>query len=78
MIIFKQAKEKNLSKQTWSGARVEDRRTATIMCPEGHIGSISNHTIDDQGVVNPSVVCPWEGCDFHDFIQLEGWERLDK
>jgi len=56
-----------------SGSRPEGR-TALFACPNGHIGSLSDHEIADDGTVLPSVVCPHEGCDFHEFIKLEGWQ----
>ena len=49
-------------------------RSATVACPDcGQLCSLTGHNIDDNGVVTPSVVCPHDGCSFHDFIQLEGW-----
>lgn len=30
----------------------------------------NNHTITPDGTVQPSVVCNWPGCTFHDFIKL--------
>lgn len=54
-------------------------------CPNGHVGTLRHlhsgqgHAIAADGTVSPSVVCSYpvegvEGCGFHDFIQLEGWE----
>lgn len=48
-------------------------RWATIRCPGGHVGSISEHTIRPSGKVEPSVVCPFDGCGFHEHVMLEGW-----
>ncbi len=31
------------------------------------------HHIDAQGVVSPSMVCPFKPCTFHAYIRLEGW-----
>ena len=54
-------------------------RGATIVCPKcGRpmaIGIGSDHGIGDDGTVCPSVVCPREGCGFHEFVQLEGWKE---
>lgn len=47
--------------------------TVIFKCPNGHIGMLDDHTIKDDGEVNPSVVCPKDGCDFHEWITLEGW-----
>jgi hypothetical protein len=63
-------------KGTWHGGRkADDTRTASLSCPDcGKIGSLSDHKIDDQGRVSPSVVCPTKGCDFHEWLILDGWE----
>lgn len=59
---------------TWRGAIAGDVRTATASCPKcGKVASLSGHTIDDAGQVTPSLVCPYLDCDFHEYIQLEGW-----
>lgn len=46
---------------------------ATITCPEGHYGLLSDHRIKDDGTVESLVVCSW--CDFHEFIKLEDWKK---
>ncbi len=33
----------------------------------------SGHQIAADGAVNPSVVCPHSGCNFHEWCRLEGW-----
>lgn len=42
-------------------------------CTNGPIGSLGGHQIKASGDVEPSVVCPREGCDFHEFIKLDDW-----
>ena len=63
-------------KGTWKGLRLAaGKRSAGFTCPRcGLTGSLSDHEIRPDGTVNPSVVCPGEGCDFHAFIRLEGWK----
>jgi hypothetical protein len=53
-----------------------DRRPvgATYVCPNGHYGSLLDHKIAADGTVSPSVVCPTNGCGFHDMVKLAGWE----
>jgi hypothetical protein len=60
----------------WHGGRKDDgTRTATIQCPLcGQVASMSQHTIEADGTVNPSAVCPYSGCTFHEWIRLEGWK----
>ncbi len=58
----------------WHGGQLADgRRTALVKCSHGHIASLSEHTIAVDGTVSPSLVCPREGCDFHEVVKLEGW-----
>ena len=45
-----------------------------VMCAKGHVAFLdSGHAIADDGTVTPSLVCPEDGCDFHEFVKLEGW-----
>jgi hypothetical protein len=46
---------------------------ASMTCPNGHGLILRNHRIASDGAVFPSVVCPNPQCDFHEFVQLEGW-----
>lgn len=53
-------------------------KTALITCPKcGYYVSLSTHTIADNGVVTPSLVCPHE-CDFHENVTLENWQRVSE
>ncbi len=50
-------------------------KTAAFICPKcGNLAMLIDHKIAPDGTVTPSVVCPHEGCTFHEFIRLEGWE----
>ena len=51
------------------------QKTAITRCSNGHIGSLLDHTIASDGLVTPSVVCQHEGCNYHEYIKLEGWEN---
>lgn len=51
---------------------------AVIMaCPAGHLGTLvrqgGSHTVDKNGLVNPSVVCSESTCTFHEWVVLEDW-----
>lgn len=50
---------------------------AEICCPGcGKVALLgSNHTVTDDGTVQPSDVCPFPPCTFHEFIQLDDWAR---
>lgn len=62
-------------KGTWHGGKKADgSRTATMSCPGCvKIASLSGHEILDDGAVRPSVVCPNNDCNFHEWIKLVGW-----
>jgi len=48
--------------------------SAAFTCPVcGTTGMLFDHAIAPDGTVTPSVVCPKEGCTFHEMIRLEGW-----
>lgn len=48
-------------------------RRVFITCGQcGAIGQI-DHEVDDQGNVNPSLVCPDDACNWHVWGALEGW-----
>lgn len=48
-------------------------RTACMRCPAGHELSLAGHDIAADGKVTPSVVCVYDGCTFHEFVELEGF-----
>lgn len=48
------------------------------VCPNGHAAWLSEHEIaHSDGAVTPSVVCPEDGCDFHDMVRLVDWSSRD-
>ena len=62
------ALEKELG--TWIKKRSGD---ILFCCPGcGLVASLSDHKIDENGRVTPSVDCP--DCEFHEFIKLKGWK----
>lgn len=59
--------------------RESGRRDALLKCPNGHIGILDTgpdgHSIYRNGLVSPSVVCPEDGCNFHDHVRLLEWQK---
>lgn len=49
--------------------------TAMLRCPNCGRQCFLNHEIAEDGTVNPSVICPFAGCGFHDWITLVGWSE---
>ena len=63
-----------ISKDNWF--IVEGETKPTIDCPkcgEGILGDAAPHGIRENGKVYNSVVCQNPNCNFHHYIQLEGW-----
>lgn len=63
-------------KGVWRGTKMRDgRRSALMSCPKcGQTCSLSHHKIQDNGEVQPSVVCPMD-CGFHEYVKLAGWSK---
>ena len=61
-------------KGTWKEFHIdEEKLSASFACPGcGVVGTLEDHIIHPNGIVEPSVDCP-EGCGFHDMVILEGW-----
>lgn len=50
----------------------------SVCCPDcGKAGALTDHDIDKSGYVRPSLVCPNDDCDFHQFVKLEDWSADD-
>ena len=66
-------------KMHWSPCHpsVVKRFKASMTCPNGHGLTLGGHTIDPDGTVHPSVVCPVRDCSFHEFVRLDGWSFGD-
>ena len=64
---------------TWTTRNVlgaGEKPRVIIGCPTcGRRGVLDDHTVDESGIVSPSVVCPHLACDFHDYIALKDWRR---
>jgi len=76
VFIIKKAKSyKKFESGTWWRTLAKDtgEMTAWFRCPNGHFGTLSDHSIASDGTVSPSVVCPEKGCKFHENIKLEDW-----
>lgn len=63
---------------TWKGLTLsEGGRSASFTCPKcGQLAVLIDHDIADDGEVSPSVVCPNDGCTFHEYVRLDGWRGV--
>lgn len=58
----------------WTPLQDGDKRSASMICPNGHYATLLDHEIYQDGSVVPSVMCPPENnCGFHDTVRLVGW-----
>lgn len=70
---------KNKHAGRWKGGISDGKKTANASCPKcGRIASLSQHSISQDGKVTPSLVCPFDDCDFHDYVKLVGWAERRK
>lgn len=78
MVILKRAEPESrwdAAPLTWWPGTSDGKRTAIVACVNGHAMSISSHAIAADGTVSPSLVCPIDGCGWHVFARLDGWEK---
>lgn len=64
-----------LGPELWKRITLDDRETAVLTCPKCGNSAALDHEIDSGGRVTPSVQCPFRGCDFHEHVQLIGWNQ---
>ena len=53
-----------------------ERDLALCTCANGHSTRMTGnvHSIAADGTVHPSYVCPVDGCTFHDWVRLVGFD----
>lgn len=61
---------------TWRLWSFNGRLRVIVVCPSCGIEGTLVHEVRTNGDVEPSMVCPHEGCSFHEFIQLEDWPGM--
>lgn len=53
---------------------VSGNAKALLVCPDcGLRFSLDKHTVQENGDVHASIVCPNADCKFHEWANLEGW-----
>ena len=58
---------------TWHFYQAQDGKPQVYINDGNDLLSLARHTIDLDGSVHPSVLCPT--CGFHDDVKLLGWEK---
>jgi len=53
-----------------------DKDLALCTCANQHTTRLvlTTHAVSADGTVTPSYVCPCQGCTFHEWVQLVGWD----
>lgn len=76
VFIFKHTENEDaFLKGTWTRATKKEGKTAIVNCPDcSNMLSLSKHEIRKDGLVAPSLVCPYSDYNFHEYIILENWE----
>jgi hypothetical protein len=60
----------------WATRIRDGKPIVYLRCPScGDYAALDDHKIANDGVVSPSVICPFGGCTFHDTIKLLGWKE---
>lgn len=72
MILIAKAAPGNYAPETWRRLKLASGEiSATVVCARGHVGSLEDHGIAQDGSVSPSLVC--SECEWHEYVRLEGW-----
>jgi len=75
-MVYVAAQNNDYAPGTWKGLKTNIGRSASFTCPTcGKLAVLIDHSIDVDGTVAPSVVCPTDGCAFHDYVRLDGWRE---
>ncbi len=64
-----------IPRSKWKLVVIDGKITARVECPGCKRTFALDHTITEDGTVTPSLDCPMEDCQFHDFVKLEEWDR---
>jgi hypothetical protein len=61
----------------WQKINADGKETARVKCPQCQQWATLDHDIAANGAVYPSLICPTNGCGFHDVVMLAGWQRKE-
>lgn len=73
MLELPKALNANWQPSTWHFYQAQDGKRTVYINDGNDLLSLARHTINPDGTVRPSVLCPT--CGFHDDIKLLGWEK---
>lgn len=61
---------------SWKRFKVPGGYALLFMDTAGHIGSLDDHQIAEDGRVDPSVWCGEKDCTFHEWIHLDNYSPI--
>lgn len=66
--------DEDLKPGTWWGKHLDKPLVSCPTCGGTLLGPPAPHTVEPNGNVNASVVCPHDDCDFHEYVRLDDWD----
>ncbi len=57
---------------TWMRVRLDGKTAVWIGCPACGQNALLDHGVDENGDVNPSLVC--DNCGYHEYVHLVDWD----
>lgn len=71
MIEIQPSDKDDKNTYSWSKRIRDGKSVVYLRCPScGNYAALEAHEISPDGVVTPSVVCPFKDCNFHDYVRL--------
>ena len=78
MYPIKRADNDDLCLKT-AGVYKPVKHYAHISCPKcAQVIFLHDYKIEENGQVFPSIICPSDGCKFHEHIKLKDWDPNEK
>ena len=79
MMIFRKNPNGEDKPGTWKMVNLTPaKRVPMIVCPNDHLCTLESYHVMESGYVLPLVLCPIDGCPFHEFVKLEGWAEEEE
>lgn len=67
-----------LDAENWKYVTRDDHPLIKVKCQKcGSWGDLIDHTVSDDGIINPSVICGEDNCDWHVMAALKDFKRRE-
>ena len=65
-----------LDEDHWKYIKRDGLDLVKLKCPKClEWGDLEDHAIDEEGIINPSVICGNDPCDWHVMVALKNFKR---